>query len=62
MSRETVDLARRGFQAFNDRDLDAVLAGLHDDVEAYAPRRCRGRVPRPRRGAPLVGAVAQQLS
>ena len=35
MSRENVELARRAFQAFNDRDLDAVLAGLHDDVEAY---------------------------
>jgi ketosteroid isomerase-like protein len=35
MSRETVELARRGLQAFNDRDLDAVLAGLHDDVQAF---------------------------
>jgi ketosteroid isomerase-like protein len=35
MSEETVELARRAFQAFNDRDLDAVLATLHDDVEAF---------------------------
>ncbi len=33
MSQETVELTRRGFQAFNDRDLDALLAVLHDDVE-----------------------------
>ena len=30
-----MELARRAFQAFNDRDLDAVLATLHDDVEAF---------------------------
>ena len=35
MSRENVELTRRAFQAFNDRDLDAVLAGLHDEVEAF---------------------------
>jgi ketosteroid isomerase-like protein len=35
MSRENVELARRAFQAFNDRDLDAVLAGLDQEVEAF---------------------------
>ena len=35
MSEETVELARRAFQAFNDRDLDTVLDGLHEDVEAF---------------------------
>lgn len=35
MSQENVELARRAFQAFNDRDLDTVLAGLHDDVEVF---------------------------
>ncbi len=35
MSQENVELTRRAFQAFNDRDLDAVLAGLHHDVEAF---------------------------
>ncbi len=34
MSQENVELTRRAFQAFNDRDLDTLLAGLHDDVEA----------------------------
>jgi ketosteroid isomerase-like protein len=35
MSKENVELTRRAFQAFNDRDLDAVLVGLHDDVKAF---------------------------
>jgi ketosteroid isomerase-like protein len=35
MSQEKVELARRTFQAFNDRDLDAILVDLHDDVEAF---------------------------
>ncbi len=35
MSQENVELTRRAFQAFNDRDLDAVLVGLHDEVEAF---------------------------
>ena len=34
MSQKNVELTRRAFQAFNDRDLDTVLASLHDDVEA----------------------------
>jgi ketosteroid isomerase-like protein len=34
MSQENVDLTRRAFQAFADRDLDALLALLDDDVEA----------------------------
>jgi ketosteroid isomerase-like protein len=34
MSQENVDLTRRAFQAFEDRDLDGVLALLDDDVEA----------------------------
>jgi ketosteroid isomerase-like protein len=34
MSQENVDLTRRAFQAFHDRDLDALLAMLDDDVEA----------------------------
>ena len=35
MSQENVDLTRRAFQAFHDRDLDALLAMLDDDVEAF---------------------------
>jgi ketosteroid isomerase-like protein len=30
-----VDLTYRAFQAFEDRDLDALLAMLDDDVEAF---------------------------
>ncbi len=33
MSQENVELTRRGFQAFNDRDLDVLLTLLDDDVE-----------------------------
>jgi ketosteroid isomerase-like protein len=35
MSQENVELTHRVFQAFNDRDLDTLLAGLHNDVEAF---------------------------
>ena len=35
MSQENVDLTHRAFQAFNERDLDAVLALLDDGVEAF---------------------------
>jgi ketosteroid isomerase-like protein len=35
MSQENIDLTRRAFQAFADRDLDALLAVLDDDVEAF---------------------------
>jgi ketosteroid isomerase-like protein len=35
MSQANVDLTRRAFQAFHDRDLDALLATLDEDVEAY---------------------------
>ena len=35
MSQEKLNLTRRGFQAFHDRDLDALLAVPHDDVEAF---------------------------
>jgi ketosteroid isomerase-like protein len=34
MSQENLELTRRAFQAFEDRDLDALLAILDDDVEA----------------------------
>jgi ketosteroid isomerase-like protein len=34
MSQENVELTRRAFQALDDRDLDALLAILDDDVEA----------------------------
>jgi ketosteroid isomerase-like protein len=33
MSQENVELVRRAFQAFNDRDLDTLLACYTDDVE-----------------------------
>ena len=33
MSRENVDLALRLYELFNRRDLDAVLALMHDEVE-----------------------------
>jgi ketosteroid isomerase-like protein len=35
MSQETMDVTRRAFQAFADRDLDALLALLDDDIEAF---------------------------
>jgi ketosteroid isomerase-like protein len=35
MSQDKVKLSLRAFQAFNKRDLDAVLADVHDDVEAF---------------------------
>ena len=35
MSQENVDVTRRAIQAFEERDLDALLALLDDDVEAY---------------------------
>jgi ketosteroid isomerase-like protein len=35
MSQENVELTRRAFQAFEDRDLDALLGILDDDVEAF---------------------------
>jgi ketosteroid isomerase-like protein len=35
MSQENVDLTRRAFHAFDDRDLEALLAVLDDDVEAF---------------------------
>jgi ketosteroid isomerase-like protein len=34
MSQENVELVRLGLQAVNDRDLDALLAVMDDDVEA----------------------------
>lgn len=34
MSTENVELAHRAFQAFNDRDLDAFLGLMSDEVEA----------------------------
>src|SRR5436309_9925499 len=33
MSQENVEIVRRAFQAFNDRDLDTLLACHTDDVE-----------------------------
>jgi hypothetical protein len=33
MSLENVDIVRRAHQAFNDRDLDALLASFTDDAE-----------------------------
>jgi ketosteroid isomerase-like protein len=35
MSQENVEQTHRAFQAFDDRDLDALLAMLDDDVEAF---------------------------
>ena len=35
MSQENLELTRRAFRAFNDRDLDDLLAMLDDDVEAF---------------------------
>jgi ketosteroid isomerase-like protein len=36
MSRENVELAMRGFEAFNRRDLDAFLALCDPEVEVYS--------------------------
>ena len=35
MSQENVELTRRAFEAFEDRDLDRLLAMMADDVEAF---------------------------
>ena len=35
MSQENVQLTRRAFEAFKDRDLDGLLAMMADDVEAF---------------------------
>jgi ketosteroid isomerase-like protein len=35
MSQENIELTRRAFRAFTDRDLDRLLAILDDDVEAF---------------------------
>ena len=35
MSQENVELHRRGFEAFNERDLDALLAALDEDVDIF---------------------------
>jgi ketosteroid isomerase-like protein len=35
MSQENVELTRRAFEAFKDRDLDGLLGILDDDVEAF---------------------------
>ena len=35
MSQQNVDLTRRAFKAFGERDLDALLALLDDDVAAF---------------------------
>ena len=35
MSQENVELTRRAFQAFDDRDLDALLAMMDEAVEAF---------------------------
>ena len=35
-ANERLDLARRGMQAFNDRDLPAMVGLLTDDVEVFA--------------------------
>jgi ketosteroid isomerase-like protein len=37
MSRENVELAHRSVDAFNRRDLDALLAVMDDDVEGAPP-------------------------
>src|SRR5919197_2052294 len=37
MSRENVELARKGYEAFARRDFDAVLALMDPDVEAHNP-------------------------
>jgi ketosteroid isomerase-like protein len=37
MSQENVELAHRSIDAFNRRDLDALLALMHDEVEGAPP-------------------------
>src|SRR5687768_9826633 len=37
MSRENVDLARRGYEAFARGDLDAALELMHPEIEAHDP-------------------------
>jgi ketosteroid isomerase-like protein len=39
MSQENVDLLRRAYEAFNGRDLDAMLAPAHDDVVVESRRK-----------------------
>jgi ketosteroid isomerase-like protein len=33
MSQENVEILRRGYEAFNRRDIDAALEGMHSEVE-----------------------------
>ena len=62
MSQENVDLTRRAFQAFHDRDLDALLAMLDDDVEAFPFLAGMEGGYRGHDGiAPLVGGPARHL-
>ncbi len=35
MSPDNVELTRRGFEAFNERDLEGLVAALDDDVEMF---------------------------
>jgi ketosteroid isomerase-like protein len=39
MSQENVELVHRVFDAFNRRDLDAMLALIDDDMECQRPGR-----------------------
>jgi hypothetical protein len=36
VSRENVDLHRRGLKAFNERDVEALIATTHPDAELYS--------------------------
>jgi ketosteroid isomerase-like protein len=37
MSREQIDAIKRGFEAWNRRDLEVALSGMHPDVEWRIP-------------------------
>jgi uncharacterized protein len=37
VSRENVELAQKGFEAFSRRDLDTALALMHPEIEAHDP-------------------------
>jgi ketosteroid isomerase-like protein len=37
VSQEAIDMARRGYEAFARRDLDAALEMLHPQIEAHDP-------------------------
>ena len=56
-----VELARRGFEAFNRGDMETVVDFLHPDVEVHSVAEVGGHVSRPGRVSPLEPDVDGSL-